>query len=63
MAGVSLADLTEAMNQEYKENEIFPKGDTQEDWLQLLDYSADNVASVRPIGRHHGEEFTRKTIV
>jgi len=63
IAGVSLADLTEAMYQEYKENEIFPKGDTQEDWLQLLDYPAENVASVKPIGRHHGEEFTRKTIV
>lgn len=63
IAGVSLADLTEAMTQEYKENEIFPKGDTQEDWLQLLDYSADNVASVKPIGRNHGEEFARKSIV
>ena len=63
VAGVSLADLTEAMTQEYKENEIFPKGDTQEDWLQLLDYSADNVASVKPIGRNHGEEFARKSIV
>ncbi len=63
IAGVSLQDLTEAMMQEYKENEIFPKGDTQEDWLQLLDYSADNVASVKPIGRHHGEEFARKSIV
>ena len=63
LAGVSLQDLTDAMVQEYKENEIFPKGDTQEDWLQLLDYSADNVASVKPIGRHHGEEFARKSIV
>ena len=63
MAGVSLEDLTEAMMQEYKENEIFPKGDTQEDWLQLLDYTADNVASVKPIGKHHGEEFARKSIV
>lgn len=63
VAGVSLTDLIEATNQEYKENEIFPKGDTQEDWLQLLDYPAENVASVKPIGRHHGEEFTRKTIV
>jgi proteasome-associated ATPase len=63
LAGVSLEDLLEATNQEYKENEIFPKGDTQEDWLQLLDYPSENVASVKPIGRHHGEEFTRKTIV
>ncbi len=63
LAGVSLEDLVAAVNQEYRENEIFPKGDTQEDWLQLLDVSPDNVASVKPIGRNHGEEFSRKSIV
>jgi proteasome-associated ATPase len=61
--GVSLADLIQAADQEYKENEIFPKGDAQEDWLQLLDYPAENVASVKPIGRHRGEEFVRRTVV
>jgi proteasome-associated ATPase len=61
--GVGLADLIQAAEQEYKENEIFPKGDTQEDWLQLLDYPPENVASVKPIGRHRGEEFVRKTVV
>ena len=63
IAGVSLQDLVDAVNQEYRENEIFPKGDTQEDWLQLLDIPPENVASVKPIGRHHGEEFTRRSIV
>lgn len=62
-AGVSMEDLIAAANQEYKENEIFPKGDTQEDWLQLLDYSPENVASVKPIGVNRGEELTRKSIV
>lgn len=62
-AGVSLSDLLEAAQQEYKENEIFPKSDTQEDWLQLLDYEPDNVASVRPMGRNRGEEFARKTVI
>jgi len=61
--GVGLEDLISASNQEFKENEIFPKSDTQEDWLQLLDYPADNVASVKPIGRNRGEEFSRKAIV
>jgi proteasome-associated ATPase len=61
--GVTLADLTEAADQEYKENEIFPKSDTMEDWLQLLDYAPENVASVKPIGRNAGEEFTRKAII
>lgn len=62
-AGVSLDDLVAAANQEYKENEIFPKSDTQEDWLQLLDYAPENVASVKPIGANRGEELTRKAIV
>lgn len=61
--GVSLDDLIRAANQEYKENEIFPKGDTQEDWLQLLDYAPENVASVKPIGRNRGEDFARKTVI
>lgn len=61
--GVSLDDLIRAADQEYKENEIFPKGDTQEDWLQLLDYAPENVASVKPIGRNRGEEFSRKTVI
>jgi proteasome-associated ATPase len=62
-AGVSQQDLFDAANQEYKENEIFPKSDTQEDWLQLLDFAPENVASVKPIGRNHGEEISRKAIV
>ncbi|MEJ5170178.1 MAG: AAA family ATPase, partial [Fimbriimonadales bacterium] len=48
--GVSLADLKAAVDAEYRENEIFPKSDTQEDWLKLLDYEPDNVAAVRPVG-------------
>jgi len=63
VAGVSLEDLTRAATEEYKENEIFPRGDTQEDWLQLLDYAPENVASVKPIGAHRGEELSRKAIV
>lgn len=62
-AGVALDDLLQAANQEYKENEIFPKSDTQEDWLQLLDYAPENVASVKPIGINRGEELSRKAIV
>lgn len=61
--GVSLDDLVEAAKQEFKENEIFPKSDTQEDWLQLLDYAPENVASVKPIGVNRGEELSRKAVV
>jgi proteasome-associated ATPase len=62
-SGISYQDLVAAANQEYKENEIFPKSDTMEDWLQLLDYAPENVASVRPIGRHRGEELARKSVI
>jgi proteasome-associated ATPase len=62
-AGVSLDDLTAAAIQEFKENEIFPKGDSQEDWLQLLDSAPESVASVKPIGVNRGEEIVRKTVV
>ncbi|MCC6729902.1 MAG: AAA family ATPase [Chthonomonadales bacterium] len=47
--GVTLDDLQRAVRVEYKENEIFPKSDTQEDWLKLLDYEPENVATVKPI--------------
>ncbi len=62
-AGVGMQDLIEAAEQEYKENEIFPKSDVMEDWLQLLDFSPENVASVKPVGRNRGEEFVRKSVV
>jgi proteasome-associated ATPase len=63
LAGVNFDDLKAAVIREYRENEIFPKSDTQEDWLQLLDYAPENVASVKPIGVHRGEEFVRRSIV
>ncbi|MEA2553570.1 MAG: proteasome-associated ATPase [Fimbriimonadaceae bacterium] len=61
--GVSLDDLIQAADQEYKENEIFPKSDVQEDWLQLLDFAPENVASVKPIGRNRGQEISRKSVI
>jgi proteasome-associated ATPase len=62
-AGVTLDDLIRAADQEFKEKEIFPKSDVMEDWLQLLDYSPENVAAVKPVGRNRGEEFLRKLVV
>ncbi len=47
--GVGWADMQEAITQEFKENEIFPKTDNIEDWLKLLDYEPDNVVSLKPI--------------
>jgi len=47
--GVSVEDMAEAVHVEFKENEIFPKTDTLEDWLKLLDYDPENVVNIRPI--------------
>lgn len=47
--GVHLEDLKEAIRQEYKESEIFPKTDYLEDWLKLLDYEPEEVVEVRPV--------------
>lgn len=62
-AGITLEDLKAAVDAEYRENEIFPKSDTQDDWLKLLDYDQENVASVKPIGRDRGSEFVRKNVI
>lgn len=61
--GVSADDLILAADAEYKENEIFPKSDVMEDWLQLLDFAPDNVASVKPVGKHRGEEIGRRSVI
>ncbi len=61
--GVTQQDLHDAVRAEYQENEIFPKGDVQEDWLLLLDHERDAVASVRPIAPNRGEEIARKGVI
>jgi proteasome-associated ATPase len=61
--GVSADDLARAIRLEYKENEIFPKTDTQEDWLKLLDYEPENVVSLRPIRPGKGDAPQRRNII
>lgn len=61
--GVRLEDLVDALEREFEENEIFPKSDATEDWLQLLDIPPEQVAAVKPIGRSVAEDFTRKSVV
>ena len=51
-AGIRLADLTQALNEEYRENEVFPPTDSVEDWLKLLDYDPENVVRVAPVRRN-----------
>lgn len=62
LEGISVDDLQKAVRVEYKENEIFPKGDSQEDWLKLLDYDPENVATIKPIRAKQGRS-TRRNII
>ncbi|HEY3268312.1 MAG TPA: AAA family ATPase [Armatimonadota bacterium] len=61
--GLTMEDMERAAKTEFKENEIFPKSDTQEDWLKLLDYEPDNVVNVRPIRPESDARRGKKTIV
>ncbi len=47
--GITREDLHHAVNDEFRENEVFPPSDSVEDWLKLLDYEPENVVKVMPI--------------
>jgi len=47
--GISESDLRIAFDAEYSANDIFPPSDITEDWLQLIDYDAENVVKVAPV--------------
>ncbi len=61
--GVSLHDIQHGIRVEFKENEIFPKGDNMEDWLKLLDYEPENVATIKPIKAKKQISPTRRNII
>ncbi|MEP6754469.1 MAG: AAA family ATPase, partial [Chthonomonadales bacterium] len=61
--GVTIDDVSKALTVEYKENEIFPKGDTIEDWLKLLDYEPEDIANVKPVRHHKTVKAGRKSVV
>jgi proteasome-associated ATPase len=61
--GVSPDDLQKAIRVEYKENEIFPKTDTQDDWLKLLDYEPENVVTLKPIRQDRQAPASRRNVV
>jgi proteasome-associated ATPase len=46
---LSRADLTQALQQEYAENDLFPPTDVTEDWLKLTDFDPENVIKLAPI--------------
>jgi len=61
--GVRPDDLKRAIEMEYRENEIFPKSDVMEDWLKLIDYEPEYVASVKPIRPGVTGEDLRRTVI
>ena len=63
LEGLTLDDVQRAIRVEYKENEIFPKGDSIEDWLKLLDYDPENVATVKPVRAKKQHNSPRRNII
>jgi proteasome-associated ATPase len=59
--GISREDLSRAIETEFKENEIFPKTDTLEDWLKLLDYEPENVVTIKPIRAGQKEKYSTRS--
>lgn len=61
--GLTVQDMHHAVSAEYGENEIFPKSDSAEDWLKLLDFEPEAVVNVKPIRPDKGESYYRKSVV
>jgi proteasome-associated ATPase len=53
--GLSVNDFMEALNVEYKQNDIFPPNDITEDWLKLVDYDPENVVKLSPVKPRRAE--------
>ena len=45
---LSRRDLLDALNKEYRENDLFPPSDITEDWLKLTDFDPGNVVKLGP---------------
>ena len=63
VSGIGENDLLAAMEQEFKENEIFPKTDSIADWLQLLDIESESVMDIRSSINAKNNRFQQKNIV
>ncbi|MCG9895614.1 MAG: AAA family ATPase [Fimbriimonadaceae bacterium] len=60
--GIRSADLKDAVDAEFGENEIFPKDDVLDDWLKLIDVEPEMVAAVKPIRPGQGSDFLAKSV-
>jgi proteasome-associated ATPase len=45
---VTRRDLLDALDNEYRENDLFPPSDITEDWLKLTDFDPENVVRLAP---------------
>ena len=63
VSGIGENDLLAAMEQEFKENEFFPKTDSIADWLQLLDIESESVMDIRSSINAKKNRFQQKNIV
>jgi len=61
--GLTREDLAEAIDAEFRENEIFPKSDVMDDWLKLLDVEPERVAAVMPIGDSERGPMGKSTVI
>ena len=61
--GIRREDLFEAMVEEYREGEILPPNDIQEDWLKLLDQDPENVVGISLFDRNKPKVWPRKTVI
>ncbi|MGH7958545.1 MAG: AAA family ATPase, partial [Opitutaceae bacterium] len=47
-SSITQRDLLEALENEYRENDLFPPNDITEDWLKLTDFDPENVVRLAP---------------
>src|SRR5216117_2828016 len=45
---ITMPDLLQALEKEYRENDLFPPSDITEDWLKLTDFDPGNVVRLAP---------------
>ncbi|MFO0732728.1 MAG: AAA family ATPase [Nitrospiraceae bacterium] len=62
--GLRLADLLDAVDQEYREGEMLPPDDAAEEWLKLLDHHPEQVVGVSSFrrGRQTEERLVNQII-
>ena len=55
-------DLLEALEKEYRENDLFPPSDITEDWLKLTDFEPGNVVRLSPYRSNDKSQPSNRTI-